>query len=130
MGARHADRIEARHAEGDDLLLEADLEAAERHAGGTAFLVLQQGKRRHVAQFGQEPADFGLGAGDGAVDSLRGQQQCAADPPVFAHPVDRRLQAGETGQVHEPVERRDEEIAGQIGLSSGHRISDNPNGEP
>ncbi|CRR59298.1 hypothetical protein PAERUG_E16_London_17_VIM_2_04_14_06005 [Pseudomonas aeruginosa] len=99
-------RIDARHAEGDDFLLQLDLGAVERLFVAVGFLVLDIGQPGIAAQPGEQRIDAFAATGDGAVDAFLGQQQGA-----FHTVVEQGLQQGFTQrhvivESHELVQRR------------------------
>ena len=108
---RVARGVEARHAQRDDLALEAHAHAVERLAFGGRLLVLQGRKAGVAAQPGEHRVHGVRFACDGAVDALRRQQQHAAHALFVAQRLQRRAQGGAVGQVDKLVQGNGE-IAG------------------
>jgi hypothetical protein len=100
-------RVDALDAHGDDLALQPDLHAVERHLGGDTVFDLQTGEFRHRLQPADEFGDRLFAAGHGAVDAFRGKQQRALDAAAAAESGERRAQFLESRKPAEPVEGGD-----------------------
>ncbi|MNN04354.1 hypothetical protein D3C81_1170790 [compost metagenome] len=110
IGADRLARVDAGHAQGDDLLLELDLGAVERLLAAIRFLVVDVDQPRIGVQPGQQRVDGGAAAGHGAVDAFRRQQQGALDA-VFQHRRQQRLAQGDVIlEGDELVQRRHHDV--------------------
>src|SRR6056297_775884 len=99
--------VDVRLAHGDDLALEADLEAAEGLPLTAAFLPLQIGAAGQGADMGQHRVDSGAGACDGAVDPFMRQQERTRDALREAKAIERATDGGGVIEAGEVVEGGD-----------------------
>ena len=102
--------MHARHAERDDLSLEAYLHAVKRQPVGMGLFVLQRRQARVAAQKRQYRVHALGASGDGAVDAFGRQQQRAFDAVRFTARQQRRLQLGKVGKFDEFIQCSGQEI--------------------
>ncbi len=97
-----AGRIGRGVAESDDLFLQADLQALERHGRGMRVFQLEvvepAAEQRAVAQLPDQFGDGALAARDGAVDALMRQQHAAFQLQASAKRPQRLPELAEVGQ--------------------------------
>ncbi len=76
--------------------------------------MLEAGKFRLCAQEGEDGADGGIRAGDGAVDPLMREQQRTLHAVLLAERKQGLAQAFEARKGNEMIERGNEECAGRV----------------
>ena len=120
VGADALVGVHARHAEGDDFLLQLDLGAVEGLLVAVGLLVVDIGQARVALEPGQQAVDALARGGNGAVDAFLGEQQGALHA-AFEHGVEQGLaQRFVIRQGHELVQRRDNNLRSHAVFSSGH----------
>ena len=129
IGSGIGGRVEVRLAHGDDLGLDPDLQPVERHGVGVCEFDVEVSETGQGADARQHAVDGRLGAGDGAVQPLTGDQQGAAHIRA-AQGVEAIAHGGAVSDGREPVEGGDADGGGWRGKVHQRCFRANASPEP